>query len=1156
MITTCETGAPLSCTYLSKPFLGCEDELAQKVSSIFTGVSNEDYFMQVLQKCNAHDVHFLNSNPSLFLCKPDSTSCVTDPCSLSILQKAIREGMNDCASQVIKRQWGFSYKDPEGNIPLHYAAAMGNTEILIELMKNDRMLTQRINVKNAAGHTPLHLAAEQGHAAIVSKLLERGANPNDKAPYQARGTKLAYATPLHLAVIRGHQETFDAYLAAKDWKNHLAGYKAPNLDLKIPEIGNLVHLAVYFNQYAMLEHLLNSHWDLFASQTTALNDKGETPLMLAARLGNVRAIQLFQRKNVNLEQSNPSGQRAFHFAAKAKQGTAMDLLNYYGVDISVQDEYGFEPKEYLMAALKEESKDESIDSHPLLMLFKDFKARRRDISEVPMAVNWLSHPPENLVFKGGGPKGIAYMGALNVLEENGFFNELKRVGGTSAGAIQASLISVGYKSEEMIGVFNSIDPREFMDHPVLHLLNRRSMSEISSDIYSQVGTKEIILGLEKVYDLSKRTAELYEIYLESPTDAALGLAKDAYNALSSAVKALWNTPGIADGNVFREWIDEKIAMKTAQALGKTKEDCRYLTFGELRKELVEKGVPGFRHLYVNTINTSTGMPVTINSEDAEWDRVIISDAIRASMSIPGIFKSHTLHVMPEKQFKLGTFDAKIRKDMRTEEKSFGHFVDGGMTANYPIDIFDYKKYHSTSNLGPGSDRIQNLRTLGLSNHDASAPVSENKPLKTIGDLVMAVGNIYANAEEYHLSKDPLNARRTILIDNLGVDFYDFGTDPIPLLRSGEKAALQAIGSFTGEVDEESRFALESSGIKFPHKYPAKMRQFADNIEALHNKLLKNPDTRKAVLWSEGDEKLELAISFRNRYGEQFSRILWITPENELTAYRALADSLQLKFQDSDTLEALRDGVHAALEVRREKKHYLFIYEGFGAMPTLPQGENGRFILLANEEPTGPTALDALQAPFFTPQEREYFSDHYFREIFDSIRNPNCEDKESCWDLDERQLEEYPWEKEAIDALNSNRWFTPAFKESQEYLRLRADDPRPASLFFSTPHTTKGVPLSPDAYLEDLGAHKGLLSLNKETDLKCKSVRSYKDICTEIHGASKLKEKIANLYIQANKNLLLRDAARHSYFVPDRNKPFSECYANSYISEKAKPIWED
>jgi NTE family protein len=38
----------------------------------------------------------------------------------------------------------------------------------------------------------------------------------------------------------------------------------------------------------------------------------------------------------------------------------------------------------------------------------------------------------NLVLEGGGVKGIAYVGALQVLEEKGILSKIQRVGGTSA----------------------------------------------------------------------------------------------------------------------------------------------------------------------------------------------------------------------------------------------------------------------------------------------------------------------------------------------------------------------------------------------------------------------------------------------------------------------------------------------------------------------------------------------------------------------------------------------------------------------------------------------------------------------------------------------------------------------------------------------------
>ena len=49
----------------------------------------------------------------------------------------------------------------------------------------------------------------------------------------------------------------------------------------------------------------------------------------------------------------------------------------------------------------------------------------------------------NLVFEGGGVKGIAYAGAIGVLERKGILKDIRRAGGASAGAITAALLAAG-----------------------------------------------------------------------------------------------------------------------------------------------------------------------------------------------------------------------------------------------------------------------------------------------------------------------------------------------------------------------------------------------------------------------------------------------------------------------------------------------------------------------------------------------------------------------------------------------------------------------------------------------------------------------------------------------------------------------------------------
>lgn len=70
---------------------------------------------------------------------------------------------------------------------------------------------------------------------------------------------------------------------------------------------------------------------------------------------------------------------------------------------------------------------------------------------------------KNLVFEGGGVKGVAYVGALDVLSSKGITQNIERVGGTSAGAITALLIALSYSSDEIKEILYDMDFTSFLD---------------------------------------------------------------------------------------------------------------------------------------------------------------------------------------------------------------------------------------------------------------------------------------------------------------------------------------------------------------------------------------------------------------------------------------------------------------------------------------------------------------------------------------------------------------------------------------------------------------------------------------------------------------------------------------------------------------------
>lgn len=68
---------------------------------------------------------------------------------------------------------------------------------------------------------------------------------------------------------------------------------------------------------------------------------------------------------------------------------------------------------------------------------------------------------ENLVFEGAGIRGLAYAGVVKELETRNLLPGIKRVGGTSAGAIIALLISLHYTSSEIEDIIGGTAFKKF-----------------------------------------------------------------------------------------------------------------------------------------------------------------------------------------------------------------------------------------------------------------------------------------------------------------------------------------------------------------------------------------------------------------------------------------------------------------------------------------------------------------------------------------------------------------------------------------------------------------------------------------------------------------------------------------------------------------------
>lgn len=292
----------------------------------------------------------------------------------------------------------------------------------------------------------------------------------------------------------------------------------------------------------------------------------------------------------------------------------------------------------------------------------------------------------NLVFEGGGVKGIAYAGAIQVLEQNQILPNIIRVAGTSAGAITATLLALGAGSRDIADIVGGTDFRQFMDSSLL------------------------------------------------PTSNIWRLVKDY---------------GWYKGDAFAAWMQGIIKQRTGDA---------GTTFAQLRALGAKGGA--FRDLYMVGTDLSKQQALTFSGDDTP--DVPIWYATRTSMSIPFFFQA----VMAAGSVR----------------------VDGGVSWNYPIDMFDDKRFLADAKKGVKPDyptlysvsQVFNKETLGFRVDTADEIAAEKQswksppdPVDNVADYIKAlVGFMLDTANKTHLHDDDWH--RTVFIDAAGISATDFG----------------------------------------------------------------------------------------------------------------------------------------------------------------------------------------------------------------------------------------------------------------------------------------------------------------------------------------------------------------------------------------------
>ena len=315
----------------------------------------------------------------------------------------------------------------------------------------------------------------------------------------------------------------------------------------------------------------------------------------------------------------------------------------------------------------------------------------------------------DMVFEGGGAKGMVFVGALEVFFSEGHTHG--RLLGTSAGAITAALLAAGYRPEEMLeSLSEKIEGRsvfaDFMAVP----------EPLDKDAIRSSATRELLRNIDLPF-----IPERFEEKLDDQLVEWLAAQPSLRSVFSFIERGGWFS---ADN--FVTWLEKRL--DTGSYEGNARQYSG-MTLREFYKATQ-------KDLALVASDTSKGAMLVLNHRTAP-DLPLVW-AVRMSMSVPLLWQ--------EVVWKEGW------GQYRGQEMAGDSIVDGGMLSNFPIELFVSRATPVTNVMGP--DVSQNVLGM-LIDESMEVPgagsATETKEKFEVGDLrtVRRISNLVNTALSAH-----------------------------------------------------------------------------------------------------------------------------------------------------------------------------------------------------------------------------------------------------------------------------------------------------------------------------------------------------------------------------------------------------------------------
>jgi len=379
------------------------------------------------------------------------------------------------------------------------------------------------------------------------------------------------------------------------------------------------------NNFLIKYEIFKSINDLKKERNTLLHRMVKENKMTALRLVLEYASNNFFIDTIGFGLKNNENKTPFELAVDLKNSEAIYLLNHYEIN----------------------DKSLNFNQYPKILYDRiNYKEEIKKLADINEYSELKDNKIRNLIIEGNDIfKYIADY--WNLLENLDRFKNIIRIGGSSDCAILSTLVSVGYN-------FN--DLRLILDYSFMKRL-LYSKQPLDDSLNKQIDLKDRFHRVslfdlkEQLFESSKEELK-YNLYEKKDISSLYKIFQDL---------KIDSNYGIFTGENLREWIEKRICEKL---------QIENATFKDLESKIViEKSINNFKYLFLTGTNLSTGKCEIFSH--LHTPDMIISDAVRISMSKPILFHPHKFYIKN-----------KHGKRIVDPEKKDYLYIDGGVETNY------------------------------------------------------------------------------------------------------------------------------------------------------------------------------------------------------------------------------------------------------------------------------------------------------------------------------------------------------------------------------------------------------------------------------------------------------------------------------------------